>query len=62
MWAVVAMLGVLQTGATFVLFDPSLPQGRLLALARQVKSNIIVSGDSGRQLSSQLAPHVVAFW
>lgn len=22
MWAVIAMLGVLQTGATFVLFDP----------------------------------------
>lgn len=60
MWAVVAMLGVLQTGAAFVLFDPSLPEGRLLALARQVKANVIVSGDLERQLSSRLAPNVMA--
>lgn len=60
MWAVVAMLGVLQTGAAFVLFDPSIPEARLLALARQVKANVIVSGDLERQLSSRLAPHVMA--
>lgn len=59
MWAVVAMLGVLQTGAAFVLFDPSLPEGRLLALAKQVKANVIVSGDLERQLSSRLAPQVM---
>ncbi|KAI1812772.1 hypothetical protein GGS20DRAFT_516693 [Poronia punctata] len=59
MWAVVAMLGVLQTGAAFVLFDPSLPESRLLALARQVKADVIVSGDLERQLSSRLAPHVM---
>ncbi|OAA46747.1 Amino acid adenylation [Beauveria brongniartii RCEF 3172] len=59
MWVTVAMLGVLNTGAAFVLFDPSLPEGRLLALSRQVKANVIVSGDMERQLSSRLAPHVV---
>ncbi len=60
MWVTVAMLGVLKTGAAFVLFDPSLPEGRLLTLSRQVKAHVIVSGDLERQLSSQLAPHVVA--
>ncbi|KAM3436784.1 hypothetical protein NHJ13734_004926 [Beauveria thailandica] len=59
MWVTVAMLGVLKTGAAFVLFDPSLPEGRLLALSRQVKADVIVSGDMERQLSSRLAPHVV---
>ncbi|KAF1733526.1 Nonribosomal peptide synthetase dtxS1 [Beauveria bassiana] len=59
MWVTVAMLGVLKTGAAFVLFDPSLPEGRLLALSKQVKASVIVSGDMERQLSSRLAPHVV---
>ncbi|KAM3473954.1 hypothetical protein MY8738_008124 [Beauveria namnaoensis] len=59
MWVTVAMLGVLKTGAAFVLFDPMLPEGRLLALSRQVKASVIVSGDMERQLSSRLAPHVV---
>lgn len=59
MWTTVAMLGVLKAGAAFVLLDSSLPEARLLALSRQVKANVVISGDLERKLNCQLASHVI---
>ncbi|KAM3430303.1 hypothetical protein MY4824_007777 [Beauveria thailandica] len=58
MWTTVAMLGVMKTGASFVLLDPSLPVSRLQDMTRQIKARVILSSISQEHLSSTLAAQV----
>ncbi|KAL4874539.1 hypothetical protein BJY04DRAFT_224919 [Aspergillus karnatakaensis] len=41
-WVVVAMLGVLKTGAAFVCLDPSSPPARMLGIVRDAQSELII--------------------
>ena len=58
MWTTVAILGVLKTGAAFVLLDPSLPHQRLKAMVAEVKGQLVISSSMMRKLSLQLGPDV----
>ncbi|KKZ67664.1 hypothetical protein EMCG_06724 [[Emmonsia] crescens] len=44
-WAVVAMLGVLKTGAAFVALDPTYPEKRLRDACQDVGANVIICSD-----------------
>jgi amino acid adenylation domain-containing protein len=59
MWTTVAILGVLKTGASFVLLDSSLPKERLQTIIRQVEASLILSSVSNKLLSLQLGQEVV---
>ncbi|KAL4734758.1 hypothetical protein BDV11DRAFT_174477 [Aspergillus similis] len=54
-WAVVAMLGVLKTGAAFVCLDPSSPSSRMHGIIEDVESElVIVDPETKATLSSHL--------
>ncbi|KAK4158778.1 peramine synthetase [Cladorrhinum sp. PSN259] len=59
MWTAVAVLGVLKTGAAFVLLDPAVPELRLQTIVSQVHGSIIVCSQASEALSSRLAGQVV---
>lgn len=53
-WLVVAMLGVMKSGAAFVLLDPSYPLRRLQDICQQIRAKIIVSSAQHAKLSAAL--------
>ena len=59
MWTTVAMLGVMKTGASFVLLDSSLPEDRLQVIYRQAKASVVLSQQSNEALNLRLVPQVV---
>ncbi|KAI0545624.1 acetyl-CoA synthetase-like protein [Xylaria curta] len=59
MWTTVAILGILKTGAAFVLLDPAVPELRLRGIVSQVKGSVAVSSRANEALSSRLADQVV---
>ncbi|OQE00170.1 hypothetical protein PENVUL_c057G01069 [Penicillium vulpinum] len=58
-WTVVSMLGVLKSGAGFVLLDPSLPEPRLQSVVQQVGSKLLLSSQANIGLSLRLSEIVV---
>ncbi|KAJ4326740.1 Nonribosomal peptide synthetase 30 [Fusarium piperis] len=60
MWTPVAMLGVLKTGAGFVLLDSALPEQRLKQIVEKVGAGqLMLSSDSCSSLSSRISQGVV---
>ena len=55
-WTIVAVLGAMKAGATFVLMDPTLPLARLQNMAEQVGANIMVASRSQHDLSTSIIP------
>ncbi|OQE46721.1 hypothetical protein PENCOP_c001G06210 [Penicillium coprophilum] len=58
-WTIVSMLGVIKSGAGFVLLDPSLPQARLQSMLRKVGSKLLLSSQANMDLSRRLSEIVV---
>ncbi|KAF4463820.1 non-ribosomal peptide synthetase [Fusarium albosuccineum] len=62
LWTPVAMLGVLKSGAAFVLLDPSLPEQRLKHIVDKVGGeDLILASDSRAMLGGRLSNQVVTF-
>lgn len=59
MWTVVAMLGVLKSGAAFVLLDPFLPEERLRSIVQQTNADLILCSATNESVSSRLAQEVL---
>ncbi|KAF7555549.1 hypothetical protein G7Z17_g2068 [Cylindrodendrum hubeiense] len=59
MWTPVAMLAVLKAGGAFVMLDPSLPEQRMQAILKQLKSDLILSSAENAALSSRLSRTVI---
>lgn len=60
MWTVVTMMGVLKTGASFILLDPALPEGRVKSILEQVDSKAIIACPSMEGLGCLVAEKIVA--
>ncbi|CAI7608715.1 unnamed protein product [Penicillium glandicola] len=58
-WTVVSMLGVLKSGAGFVLLDPFLPEPRLQSILQKVGSKLLLSSKTNMGLSRRLSKIVV---
>ncbi|RJE23318.1 non-ribosomal peptide synthetase [Aspergillus sclerotialis] len=61
-WVVVAVLGAMKAGATFVLMDPTLPLARLQNMAEQVGAKMMLISSKQRDLSKSIMPsgkHIV---
>ncbi|KAK2738335.1 NRPS [Myotisia sp. PD_48] len=58
-WTPVAILGVLKTGAAFVLLDPSYPINRLQGICHDVKASMVLSSNINLKMSSSLAKMVI---
>ncbi|GAQ02833.1 nonribosomal peptide synthetase 12 [Aspergillus lentulus] len=58
-WVPVAVLGILKTGASFVLMDASHPEARLRGLCEDVQAPLILASRGTFSKASNLAPHVV---
>ncbi|KAF1914536.1 putative nonribosomal peptide synthase [Ampelomyces quisqualis] len=59
LWTVVAILGVLKIGCSFLLMDVSHPTIRLQTLSNQAKATMVLSSFTQRQRAVELAPQVV---
>ncbi|KAI0149570.1 acetyl-CoA synthetase-like protein [Xylariaceae sp. FL1272] len=59
MWTAVAILGILEAGAAFVLLDPSTPELRLRAVVSQLKASVVVASKVNGALGSRLANQVM---
>lgn len=57
-WTPVAMLGVLKSGAAFVLLELNWPLSRLRSAIQQLGSPLILSSKANAELSSRLIPTV----
>ncbi|GLB05940.1 nonribosomal peptide synthase [Aspergillus tubingensis] len=58
-WTVIAILGVLKTGAAFTLLETSHPVARLQAICDQIKADMIVTPASHAASAANLAPILV---
>lgn len=58
-WAVVSMLGVLKSGAGFVLLDPSLPEPRLQSIIEKVGATLLLCSQSNLDLGRKLSKTVI---
>jgi non-ribosomal peptide synthetase component F len=58
-WTVVAILGALKSGCSFLLMDVSHPTSRLQTLSKEAKATMILSSSAQRQRAIRLAPQVV---
>lgn len=58
-WTIVAILGVLRSGAGFVLLDPFLPELRLQSILQKVGSKLLLSSQANMGLSLRLSEMVV---
>ncbi|KAF4237725.1 hypothetical protein CNMCM8980_002384 [Aspergillus fumigatiaffinis] len=59
-WAIVATLAVLKTGAAFVPMDPSHPLERLKQIIAQVNAKVIVSSDRHAALLERITDNIIA--
>ncbi|KAL4978511.1 hypothetical protein BDW66DRAFT_164643 [Aspergillus desertorum] len=55
-WTVVAVLGIMKSGATFVLMDPTLPLARLQNIAQQVGAKMMLSSSKQHDLTTMIMP------
>ncbi|KAK8130644.1 Amino acid adenylation [Apiospora kogelbergensis] len=55
MWASVAMLAVVKSGAAFCLVDPSLPSQRLDSIIQQIKPSLLLAGAENEHQGSELS-------
>ncbi|KAL4920172.1 hypothetical protein BDW62DRAFT_177794 [Aspergillus aurantiobrunneus] len=55
-WTIVAVLGVMKSGATFVLMDPTLPLARLQNIAQQVGAKMMLSSGKQCEVSTSIMP------
>lgn len=55
-WTIVAVLGVMKSGATFVLMDPTLPLARLQNIAQQVGAKMMLSSSQQQDLATLIMP------
>ncbi|KAL4781623.1 hypothetical protein BJX76DRAFT_11798 [Aspergillus varians] len=55
-WTIVAVLGVMKSGATFVLMDPTLPLARLQNIAQQVGAKMMLSSSMQQNLATSIMP------
>lgn len=53
-WVIVAILGVLKSGAAFVLMDPSFPPERLRTIAQICKAKLIISSTGQESLTQSI--------
>ncbi|KKP01739.1 AMP-binding enzyme [Trichoderma harzianum] len=60
LWTIVAIFGVLKSGAGFVLLDPSLPGQRRQAIIQRVEPNFVLCSASQEALCINIAPEVIA--
>ncbi|QYT00338.1 hypothetical protein H0G86_007424 [Trichoderma simmonsii] len=60
LWTIVAIFGVLKSGAGFVLLDPSLPEQRRQAIIQQVEPNFVLCSASQEPSCISIAPEVIA--
>ena len=60
-WAVVAMLAVLKTGAGFVMLDPSLAETDLQSIVDQVQAKLVISSSATYDLSIRIGSNVLNF-
>ncbi|KAL4933411.1 nonribosomal peptide synthase SidD [Aspergillus undulatus] len=60
-WTIVAVLGVMKAGATFVLMDPTLPLARLQNIAQQVGAKMMLASTKQRELATQIMPESTPF-
>ncbi|KXG50684.1 Male sterility, NAD-binding [Penicillium griseofulvum] len=58
-WAIVSILGVLKSGAGFVLLDPFLPEPRLQSILKRLGSKLLLSSQSSMDLSCRLSDMVI---
>ncbi|KAM3423095.1 hypothetical protein BST61_g554 [Cercospora zeina] len=58
-WAIIAMLGVMKTGAAFFFLDPSYPESRLRTIVQSTHAQIIVASVAQRQVAGSLVGQVV---
>jgi amino acid adenylation domain-containing protein/thioester reductase-like protein len=58
-WAIVSILGVLKSGAGFVLLDPFLPEPRLQSILQRLGSKLLLSSQSNINLSCRLSEMVI---
>ncbi|RYP70205.1 hypothetical protein DL771_005592 [Monosporascus sp. 5C6A] len=54
-WTAVAVLAVMKAGGTFVLMDPSQPEGRLRTIVQQTGANIVMTSKLQEDLGSRIA-------
>lgn len=59
-WAVVALLGVMKSGAAFSLTDPSQPEARLRTIVEQTAATLIITSVAQRTLGKKIAQEVLA--
>ncbi|KFH48348.1 Nonribosomal peptide synthetase-like protein [Hapsidospora chrysogenum ATCC 11550] len=55
MWAVVALLGVMKSGATFSLTDPSQPEARLRTIVEQTGASLVITSVAQSSLGQRIA-------
>ena len=55
MWAVVALLGVMKSGATFSLTDPSQPEARLRTIVEQTGATLVITSVAQSHLGQRIA-------
>ncbi|OBT52937.1 Nonribosomal Peptide Synthase (NRPS) [Pseudogymnoascus sp. 24MN13] len=58
-WTVVAMLGVLKSGCSFMLMDVSHPTSRLQTLSKETKATIVLSSSGQEDRAISLAPRTI---
>ena len=59
-WTVVAMLGILKSGAAFVPLDPTAPIFRLKDIIGDTDAKLLLCSPSHTKLCRNLSPHVIA--
>ncbi|TVY17239.1 Cyclochlorotine synthetase [Lachnellula arida] len=59
LWTVVAMLGVLKSGCSFLLMDASHPTSRLQTLSNEVKAAVVLSSSAQKDRATNLASRVI---
>ncbi|KAL6812971.1 hypothetical protein GGI42DRAFT_313353 [Trichoderma sp. SZMC 28013] len=58
-WAIIAMLGILKSGAAFVPLDPSHPRARLENIVKETNANVIITSPSSAASCRDLVPQIV---
>ncbi|KAL6812511.1 hypothetical protein J3E69DRAFT_348791 [Trichoderma sp. SZMC 28015] len=58
-WAIIAMLGILKSGAAFVPLDPLHPRARLEDIAKETNANVMITSPTAASSCQDLVPHIV---